>query len=144
MRKTIFSLLILLVFVSCLSAFFGQQAQPAMPREIQRVQSDQETTQSIGRTLQEYLLSVAVLLFGLVIIWLLTRVILKMKTDQPWESSYVKLVGLVVVITAGLFLICAGYSQHQIAPMIGLLGTIAGYLLGKEAPKGQAVEKKKK
>jgi hypothetical protein len=30
-----------------------------------------------------------------------------------------------------MFLITAGYTSDQIAPMIGLLGTIAGYLLGK-------------
>ena len=35
-------------------------------------------------------------------------------------------------LIAGLFLIFAGYSQDQMAPMMGLLGTVAGYLLGKE------------
>lgn len=43
------------------------------------------------------------------------------------------MIGLTLVVTAGLFLITAGYSETQIAPMMGLLGTIAGYLLGKEA-----------
>ena len=32
-----------------------------------------------------------------------------------------------------IFLVVAGYSDQQIAPVIGLLGTIAGYLLGKES-----------
>ena len=36
-----------------------------------------------------------------------------------------------MVVTAGLYLIVAGYSDTQIAPMMGLLGTIIGYLLGK-------------
>ncbi|QTA83229.1 Uncharacterized protein dnl_56240 [Desulfonema limicola] len=40
-------------------------------------------------------------------------------------------VGFTLVIVSGLFLITAGYSQEQISPMIGLLGTTAGYLLGK-------------
>lgn len=35
------------------------------------------------------------------------------------------------MVIAGLFLITAGDSESQSAPMIGLLGTIAGYLLGK-------------
>ena len=33
------------------------------------------------------------------------------------------------------FLISAGYSQDQLAAMMGLLGSIAGYLLGKEGSK---------
>jgi hypothetical protein len=36
-----------------------------------------------------------------------------------------------IIITAGLFLMTAGYSSEQIAPMYGLLGTVVGYLLGK-------------
>ena len=38
--------------------------------------------------------------------------------------------GLTLVLVAGLFLITAGYSQNQVAPMMGLLGTIVGFLLG--------------
>jgi hypothetical protein len=38
-----------------------------------------------------------------------------------------------VVVTAGLFLITAGYIDQPIAPMFGLLGTIAVYLQGKSS-----------
>lgn len=38
---------------------------------------------------------------------------------------------LTIIIFATLFLIAVGYSNDQIAPAMGLLGTIAGYLLGK-------------
>jgi biopolymer transport protein ExbB/TolQ len=31
-----------------------------------------------------------------------------------------------------VFLVVAGYTDTQIAPVMGLLGTVAGYLLGKE------------
>ncbi|MDX1617310.1 MAG: hypothetical protein R3224_00890 [Balneolaceae bacterium] len=36
-----------------------------------------------------------------------------------------------LIITAALFLIAAGFSNDQIASALGLLGTIAGYLLGR-------------
>jgi len=40
--------------------------------------------------------------------------------------------GILVVIFAAVFLVVAGYSDTQITPVIGLLGTIAGYLLGRK------------
>jgi hypothetical protein len=74
------------------------------------------------------LLSVGVLVFGLVVLGMI--VLLRLKAASA-ESTTFRLFGLTLVITAGLFLIVAGYSQQQIAPMMGLLGTVAGYLLGK-------------
>jgi len=35
-----------------------------------------------------------------------------------------------LIITSGLTLVTAGYSSEQMSPVMGLLGTIAGYLLG--------------
>jgi len=40
--------------------------------------------------------------------------------------------GILVIIFAAVFLVIAGYSDTQITPVIGLLGTIAGYLLGRK------------
>jgi glycerol uptake facilitator-like aquaporin len=39
--------------------------------------------------------------------------------------------GILVIIFAAVFLVVAGYSDTQITPVIGLLGTVAGYLLGR-------------
>jgi amino acid transporter len=38
---------------------------------------------------------------------------------------------LIMIIFASLFLIVAGYSDKQTAPVFGLLGTILGYLFGR-------------
>jgi hypothetical protein len=38
-----------------------------------------------------------------------------------------------LIISSSIFLIVAGYTSQQIAPAMGLLGTLAGYLLGKES-----------
>jgi RsiW-degrading membrane proteinase PrsW (M82 family) len=76
----------------------------------------------------EFYLSLIVLGFGffalLVEVWL----IYKKRIDQ---DNIIKFVVVTLIITATLFLITAGYSNNQIAPAMGLLGTIAGYLLGK-------------
>lgn len=39
--------------------------------------------------------------------------------------------GILIIVFCAVFLVIAGYSQTQITPVIGLLGTIAGYLLGR-------------
>jgi len=38
---------------------------------------------------------------------------------------------VIVVIFAALFLVVAGYSDKQTAPVFGLLGTMAGYIFGR-------------
>jgi uncharacterized membrane protein YkgB len=49
------------------------------------------------------------------------------------SSQVGKLLIITLIIFSVLFLITAGYDNNQIAPAVGLLGTIAGYLLGKSA-----------
>lgn len=73
-------------------------------------------------------LGIAVLSFGLIIILMIGLVLLK--RQRGFGNMTVKLIGLTIIITASIFLIVTGYSENQIAPVIGLLGTIAGYLLG--------------
>jgi hypothetical protein len=50
---------------------------------------------------------------------------------------------IIVVVFASLFLISAGYSDKQAAPVYSLLGTIVGYIFGRmtgEARAGSAPE----
>jgi hypothetical protein len=68
------------------------------------------------------------LAFGGIIIGLMTLLRFKQLLDT---ANFVKMSGLALVVCVGLSLIVVGYSQQQIAPMMGLLGTIAGYILGK-------------
>lgn len=72
--------------------------------------------------------TVAVLVFGAVLVPL--EVYIMVRRDKGWGPSNKQIVGLTIVIVAGLFLIAGGYAQTQTAPMFGLLGAIAGYLFG--------------
>lgn len=47
------------------------------------------------------------------------------------SSEFTRTLILVIIVFAGLYLISAGYSNEQAAPVYGLLGTIAGYLFGR-------------
>jgi len=78
----------------------------------------------------EIAFSVTVLVFGLALIIVFTSLV--RREGKGWRTIYMRLVVLTIVVTAGLFVIVAGYTQDQIAPMMGLLGTLVGYLLGKE------------
>jgi hypothetical protein len=79
----------------------------------------------------EILFSLGVLAFGATLIVLFTRTLLKLGSE--WRTIYLRLVVLTVVVTAGLFALAAGYTEQQIAPMMGLLGTLVGYLLGRDS-----------
>lgn len=48
-------------------------------------------------------------------------------------NSILRINGLILVVTSAVFLVIIGYSQEQISPVIGLLGAVAGYLLGSKS-----------
>jgi hypothetical protein len=79
-------------------------------------------------TSNEILLSFGVLVFGFLVILVELYLIKISYFDQ---NQAIKFLLVTLVITSALFLISAGFSNNQIAPAMGLFGTIAGYLLGK-------------
>ena len=76
--------------------------------------------------------SASILLFGAFTIVIAALLI---KWGHNSEST-LRVLGTITIIFASIFLIVAGYSDKQIAPVMGLLGTIAGYLLGKSSKDG--------
>jgi hypothetical protein len=85
--------------------------------------------QVVWNDAQQKSLSQWLLIFGLFII--IPEFILINKKCDRWDNNCTVVITLTLIIIAGLFLMTAGYSDQQIAPVIGLLGTIVGYLLGK-------------
>lgn len=104
-----------------------QAAQPAVAQQAAFTTADGGAPGLFG-TSREFYLSMAILLFGLLVVALETVVI----TRSSWNLDPLKIIGLTLVLTGCMFLISAGYSDREIAPVIGLLGTIAGYILGRE------------
>lgn len=87
--------------------------------------------ETVGQTLREQVLSIAILAFGLIVLcvqYLLLR-------DDPHRpvQEILPLLSINLIITGTLFLISAGLSAQEIAPGLGLFGTIAGYVLGRRA-----------
>lgn len=77
-------------------------------------------------------ISACVLLFGMVAL-ISAGYLIRHERDG---LVILRVVGTVLIITLSVFLIVAGYDNTQIAPAIGLLGTLAGYLLGRESSSG--------
>lgn len=51
-------------------------------------------------------------------------------TKSGLNDQYFRAYALTLIVFAGLFLIVVGWNQDQLAGMMGLLGTLAGYILG--------------
>jgi hypothetical protein len=56
---------------------------------------------------------------------------LRYKQTIP-DEYFFKGVVIVLVLTLGALLVVAGYGQNQIAPVLGLFGTVLGWLLSKQ------------
>jgi len=79
----------------------------------------------------EFWLSAEVLAFGFAVL-VAEFLLLRRAKITAEEALRVYAVSLILIGT--LFAITAGFDSNQIAPAMGLFGTIAGYLLGKRAP----------
>jgi hypothetical protein len=88
-------------------------------------------------------MSSIVLVFGLIVIAICAGL---MRPSRPTAEAVLRVFGTVLIITGALFLVVAGYDDKQMAPVMGLLGTLAGYLLGKAPAEGEnsAVERDRK
>ena len=102
----------------------------------QLTQTDQSITQVSEKpaphtwwsTTNAMTMSSVTLVFGMVVFVLATYLI---RHGTPTDSV-LKIFGTTMIIVSAIFLVVAGYDDKQIAPVMGLLGTIAGYLLGKD------------
>ncbi len=72
-------------------------------------------------------LSISILIFSLLVFGMMAYLIKIGK--EP--DLILKTFGSVLIVVSAVFLIVAGYSEQQISPVIGLLGTVAGYILGR-------------
>lgn len=83
---------------------------------------------------REFKLGICLLIFGVIVIFVEFLIIRRL--DNLRSEGAIKFISVTLIIIGGLFLITSGFSGEEIAPIVGLLGTVAGYLLGKnDTPK---------
>ena len=78
-------------------------------------------------------LALVVVGLGVLVIIALT-VALRFKESSADDA--IRGYAITLIIIGTLVLICAGYSNDQIAPAMGLFGTVAGCLLGRKGGQG--------
>ena len=101
----------------------------AEAREQTRPVEASRQAEPIGRSEYELGLTYAVLAFAALALFSVAY--LAAKAAKPWApDSIIRVFGIVLIVPLAVLLVVAGYSEKQIAPVIGLLGVIAGYLLG--------------
>ena len=88
----------------------------------------------------EFILSCSVLAFGLIILFLQFMLLRSVVGRSSHEVMRYYTVTLIIICS--VVLVAAGLSDRQISPIVGLFGTIAGYILGKSErkqgePKGE-------
>ncbi len=85
------------------------------------------------------MMSGAALGYSLIVLLVAAVIAKGLKTAE----QAIRLFTVVLIINSAVFFIVAGYSSQQIAPAFGLLGTMAGYVLGKsqENSKNQESDK---
>ena len=66
---------------------------------------------------------------GLGIFMMLALMVMAWRTGI--SDGFVKTFMVVTIVFGALFLVVAGYSDEQTAPVFGLLGTIVGYIFGR-------------
>lgn len=88
----------------------------------------------------EFWLAMFVVGFGVIVMFVVFALI---RTRDFSANDILKLVAITQIVIGTLFLISAGFGDQQIAPAMGLFGTVAGYLLGRVSNTDEVTKKAK-
>jgi hypothetical protein len=109
----------------------GVSAEPHANQQMTPVGGDTGTAPfDVRRILTrfEFWLSLLILAFGTVVVGVEYALLRKRSFDG---NDILKVFGVTLIVVGTLFLIASGFGDKQIAPAMGLFGTLAGYILGK-------------
>jgi ABC-type polysaccharide transport system permease subunit len=110
----------------------------------QEAKAQQQTPATINTpqwwtTTNAMTMSAVVLVFAFLIAVLAAYLMQKGKEGEV----VLRVLGTIMIVFLAVFLVVAGYDDKQISPVMGLLGTIAGYLLGKQSTSPQTRKEEK-
>jgi hypothetical protein len=78
---------------------------------------------------QDFALNIAIIAMGVILSIL--EILVLIKRGQGWGPYSVRIVAVTLIVTAALLALNSNVGASQnVAPLWGLLGTIAGYVLG--------------
>jgi hypothetical protein len=109
------------------AALAAQTKQAASDAAASQTRTGTTQTHSWWSVEQAMTISCVVLVFGLMV----TLVAAWLVRKGTSHTAVLRVFGTILILVFSVFLVVAGYDDKQIAPVLGLLGTVAGYLLGK-------------
>ncbi|MGM3216528.1 hypothetical protein ACSQ5K_15090 [Pseudomonas sp. PhalM4] len=77
------------------------------------------------------------------LVFLLAFTLATFRSGAGLNDRYFKLCAVTLIVGLATMITVAGYSSEQSNAALGLLGTVAGYLLGKSAPPKKTRKKQK-
>jgi hypothetical protein len=89
---------------------------------------------------QELILSLCVLVFGTFVVFIEYRLLSRTKSRA---DEVLRTLTVTLIVVVSLALVSSGYGKDQITPVLGLFGTILGYLLGANASSQGAASSKR-
>jgi hypothetical protein len=75
--------------------------------------------------------NLTIIISAISLIALIMEFFLLRNTKNLKSEDILRVYGVTLIILGTLFFVTAGYNSNQIAPAMGLFGTIAGYILGR-------------
>jgi hypothetical protein len=135
--KKINFLVILFLMLFCLTATATANQLDTTKTKTARVDSlngKAETTNNTNETTKstDQNIIIIILSFGLLVI--MGELVMVKKMRATWTPySVIRMIGLTLIIITALALVLGSQAEKQITAVIGLLGTLAGYLVGKES-----------
>ena len=140
MGRILVILLLALGFVSSISMVAPARAQQstalALPNNVPAPASAATTAPHSGDMLDftaktPYEFYIVLLIVGFAAFVMIVLLIVYLRVRAFNEELFMRTFTITLIVLAAVFLIVAGYSSQQVAPAFGLLGTIAGYIMGK-------------
>ncbi len=84
---------------------------------------------------REVQLATGVLLLG---VFVIAAEVYLLGRGTASADDVLKILGVTLIIVGTLFVVAAGFSGNDVAPALGLFGTLAGYLVGRRSVTGNA------
>lgn len=107
----------------------GASAQVVKPDSVIQTNTP-AISESSSRIITEQELGLSKGIFYIAILAFFSLLILSfINKDKDNVIEILKYYCLLFIIIGAIFLVTAGYGNEQISPIVGLLGTVAGYLL---------------
>lgn len=150
MERRILSQLLpcLILILCCAGISYGQSSntsQPALdsPKAESSARSAEETRPNSnaaeppedasisGGRLSSFEFLITSMIVGVALIALFMEFILLRRVPNLKAEDALRVFAVTLILIGTLFFISAGFDSKQIAPAMGLFGTVAGYLLGK-------------